>query len=143
MAVKSELMFGFNALGKQKTLDEPNTVAQLLLDLFLMRPGQLPSLPHIGMDLRQYLYKFEEDISIDQIRSNIMDQCSALSTYLDIRNIMVFILPYKTESILYIMIPTMFESDTGETKTITYGFKRNKSSNSVTFNYKIVDEQKI
>ena len=141
MAIKHEIVFGVDNFGKQKELSEAETIAQMLLNLFLMRPGQLPSLPHIGMDIRKFLYKFEEDINTDQIRDEIVSQCSALLPYISVQQIQVLLVPFNNETILYILIPLTILVDNGG--TLIYGFKKSNTSSAVSFNYKIADEQII
>lgn len=141
MAIKHELVFGVDNFGKQKELSDAETVAQMLLNLFLMRPGQLPSLPHIGIDIRKFLYKFEEDINTDQLRDDIVSQCSALLPYISIQQMQILLVPFNNETILYILVPLTIVVDGGG--TLIYGFKKSDGSSAVSFNYKVADEQII
>ena len=52
--IKPEVTFGLDNFGKQKTLSLSETIGQLVLDILLLKPGQLPSLPHIGMNIKQF-----------------------------------------------------------------------------------------
>lgn len=130
--IKNELNFGIDNFGKQKMLTQAQSVAQVLINLLLMRPGQMPSLPHLGINIKQYLYKFEEDIDVSYIKAQISSQCSALLPYIDLSSMQMLLFPYENESILFIYIPLSVEGE-----TIVIGFKRNNKSNEVTFNYKI------
>ena len=64
--IKHELTFGIDNFGKQNMLSKSESVAQVLINLLFMRPGQMPSLPHLGINIKQYLYKFEEDIDVTE-----------------------------------------------------------------------------
>lgn len=132
--IKNELNFGLDNFGKQKSLTQAQTIGQMLVNLLLMKPGQMPSLPHIGIDIKQYLYKFEEDIDVSYIKSQISKQCSALLPYIDLSSMQLFLFPHETESILFIYVPL---SVIVEDDVLVIGFKRDNSSNEVTFNYKI------
>lgn len=139
MAIKSELEFGLNNFGKQKMMDEKDTIAQMLMNLFLLRQGQIPSLPHIGIDIRRYMYQFEDDINAEEIREAILYQCKSLVPYIEIDSLQVVFAPLETESLMYIIVPIRANVDGGG--TAIYGFKKPKTSNVVTFNYKVTDEQ--
>ena len=133
--VKPELKFGLDNFGKQSTLTQAQTIAQMLVNLFLMRPGQLPSLPHIGINIRKYMYKFEDEIDVSYIKSQISLQCPDLLQYIDIANMQLLLFPYKTESILYLFVPLSIT--VAENTALSIGFKKNNSTNEITFNYKV------
>lgn len=131
--IKPELNFGLDNFGKQKTLTKAQTVAQMLINLLLMKPGQIPSLPHIGINIKQYLYKFKEDIDLSFIKNQIAEQCVSIVPYIDMNNMKLLVVPYEKESILYIYAPL---SVLVEEEALIIGFKRVDGSNDVTFNYK-------
>ena len=131
------MMFGIDSFGKQKSLTQAKTVAQMVINLLLMRPGQMPSLPHLGINIKQYLYKFEEDIDVGIIKNAISSQCSALLPYIDLPNLQVLLVPYENESILFIYMPLTILV---ENETLVIGFKRNNKTSEVTFNYKLQSE---
>ena len=139
MAIKPELEFGLDNFGKQKKMNEKDTISQMLINLFLLRPGQLPSLPHVGIDIRQYLYQFEDVVNAEAIREKIVYQCMPLTEYIYLDSIQVVFIPYEQETLMYIVVPIRTSVDNGG--TIIYGFKKQKKSNIVTFNYKVTDEQ--
>ena len=134
--IKHELDFGINNFGKQKMMTEAQSVAQVLINLLLMRPGQLPSLPHIGINIQKYLYKFKEDIDISRIKNDISYQCSALLPYINLSAMQLILVPYESETLLYLYIPLSVKLNED---VLLIGFKRDNSSNKVTFNYKITD----
>ena len=133
--IKSELNFGLNDFGKQSTMTQAQTIAQMLVNLFLMRPGQLPSLPHIGINIRQYMYKFEDEIDVSYIRSQITAQCPDLIQYIDLANMQLLLFPYKDESIMYLFVPLSVA--VAENTALSIGFKKSNTSNEITFNYQI------
>ena len=133
--IKPELNFGLDSFGKQSVMTQAQTIAQMLVNLFLMRPGQLPSLPHIGINIRQYMYKFEDEIDVSYIRSQISSQCSDLLSYIDLPNMQLILFPYKNESILYLFVPLSVA--VAENTALSIGFKKNNKNNEITFNYKV------
>lgn len=135
MAIKSEVSFGVDNFGKSKILTDVDTVATLLLRLFLLRPGQLPSQPHIGININKYLYKFADDIHVEQLRSEILEQAPYMMQYLDMPSMQMFVQQEDEQSILYIYAPMIVD----RSKAIAFGFKKPKSTNIITFNYKVTD----
>lgn len=133
--IKSELNFGLDNFGKQATMTQAQTIAQMLINLFLMRPGQIPSLPHLGIDIRQYLYKFDNEIDISDIKNQISSQCPDLMQYIDLANMQLILFPYKNESIIYLFVPLSVE--VAKNTAISIGFKKTNASNEITFNYQI------
>ena len=133
--IKKELNFGLDDFGKQAKLSQAETIAQMLVNLFLMRPGQIPSLPHLGMNIRQYMYKFDNEIDITHIKNQISTQCPDILPYIDLNNIQLISTPYKNEHILFLFIPLTVL--VAEDSAISIGFKRSNSNNEITFNYKI------
>lgn len=132
--IKHELTFGIDNFGKQNMLSKSESVAQVLINLLFMRPGQMPSLPHLGINIKQYLYKFEEDIDVTVIRNHISSQCSALLPYLKLSSMQVILVPDESQTILFIYIPL---SSLLNDETMILGIKRDHSTSEVTFNYKI------
>ena len=133
--MKRELKFGLDDFGKQAMLTQAESVAQMLVNLFLMRPGQIPSLPHIGMNIRQYMYRFDNEIDVSNIKTQIAIQCPDILQYIDLENIQLISTPYKNDHILYLLVPLSVR--VAENSAISIGFKRSSSSNEITFNYKI------
>lgn len=133
--IKPELNFGIDAFGKQATMTQAESIAQMLVNLFLMRPGQLPSLPHIGINIRQYMYKFEDELDVTYIKNQISSQCPDLMQYIDLPNMQLILVPYKNDSILYLFVPLTLA--VAENTAISIGFKKSSTNNEITFNYKI------
>ena len=133
--IKSELNFGLDNFGKQAMMTQAQTIAQMIVNLCLLRPGQLPSLPHIGINIRQYMYRFEEDIDVSVIKDQISKQCVDILPYIDVSNMQMILFPYKNESILYLFIPLSVE--VADNTAISIGFKKSNTNKEITFNYKI------
>ena len=129
--LKKELDFGLNNFGKQTVLSEEDTIAQLILNILFMRPGQMPSMPHIGINIRQYLYSFEENIDVELLKNKISSQCSTIIPYIDIDNLKVFVVDYRGESILMIIMPIFISL--GATN-LMIGMKSSED-NGIVFNY--------
>lgn len=129
--LKYEVDFGFDNFSKPKILSKKDTIAQLIKNLLFLAPGQLPSLPHIGINISKYIYKLTDSIDIDALKEDIGNQCSALLPYIEIRNVSVQVINYNNQDVMMIVIPVNIE---GEDETLLMGIKKN-SSGRIIFKY--------
>ena len=139
MALVNELDFGLDNFNNQKVLNQAESITQILLNIFMLKPGQLPGLPHIGMNIKQYIYKTQDEINVDMIKNELRHQCSSLTPYIDMDKIQVLVLPYNNESILYISVPFSVLVEDAQNQSLLIGFKKKNSSNEITFNYKVTN----
>lgn len=98
--IKKELDFSLNNFQEQKTYEALEAAAQIILNLFFTVPGDYPSLPHIGLDIKQYLYKLEDEIDPEELKGKIFAQCSELMPYLILGNVRIFMTNYKGKPVL-------------------------------------------
>ena len=139
MAIQREVQFGLDDFKKPKVLSEIESIVQLFTNILFLRPGDLPSLPHIGINIRQYLYTFKEDFDTEGIKSKIRNNCSELRAYIDFSNMILTITEDSDpnfDSILFIYAPLLGQySD----KSLLIGFRSSKNSTKVVFNYNVTD----
>lgn len=76
--LKSELDLSLDNFQNQKLYSTPESIAQIILNIILMRPGSLPGLPHIGIDIREYLYKHVDTFNTEELKAKLMSQCTEL-----------------------------------------------------------------
>lgn len=131
--LKREVDFGLDNFGRQKILSQSESVAQLIVNLLLMKPGQMPSMPHIGINIKKYLYEFEDNINTGALQKEIEEQCSTLIPYIDTENMSLFVIKESVpDPILMIIIPFDILDDG---KDLVMAFKKSKSLGMVSFNY--------
>lgn len=64
---------------KPKVISTFEMVVNSILTLLLMKPGQYPSIPTLGIDIESYLYEYSDDKSIPMnIKAKLLDQCNRL-----------------------------------------------------------------
>lgn len=68
--------FSVNDFNKPKVLTSMETYVNNILMLLFGKPGFYPSLPTIGMDISQYLYRFEGEVNTEEIKIQLATQCS-------------------------------------------------------------------
>lgn len=134
--IKSEVDFGLNNFGKQKVLSEADSIARLLLNILFLRPGQMPSMPHIGINIRKYLYKFEDDIDTDTLKREISFQCSELLPSIDTSGMKLMVVNYRGEGVLVLLMPVYVS---GTHKELLIGIKQDSDSGDLTFKYQFDD----
>ena len=132
--VKRELDFGLDHFGNQKMLTLDDSIAQMVINILFLRPGQLPGLPHIGVDIAKYLYKFDDDLEINDLLAEIRVQCSPLMQYIDVNGMVMTVIQYNEQPLLVLNIPLR----TGTNNTdITIGFKKNEDK--ITADYALIN----
>lgn len=67
--------YGTNNYNLPKVLSVTESYARNILTLLFGRPGFYPTIPELGMNIQQYLYKFEDEIDCDEIKTKLAEQC--------------------------------------------------------------------
>jgi hypothetical protein len=133
---KNEVIFGADNFQQPKILSSKESIAQVLLNLFFMRPGNLPSLPHIGINIREYLYRMEDDLDAEELKAKLYDQASVLIPYISLGDVRIFVTSYNGQSLLIVSIPVF---DDSQNNSIVYGFSKDQSGNTI-FNYQFQND---
>ena len=69
----------YDSTYKPKVLSSFETAVNIVLTLLMMKPGQYPSIPELGINIDQYLHEYSDVKSItNDIRNKIYDQCNRL-----------------------------------------------------------------
>lgn len=139
MAFPFELDFGLDNFQKPKILSAKDSIAQIILNLFMMRPGSLPSMPHIGIDIASYMYMLEDTIDLEELKTKIFSQCADLLAFLTLGDIKVFFAPYNGQSVLVVAIPIQGLDEAEE--ALLLGFTKDQSGSGLLFNYQFEQGQ--
>lgn len=138
MGFKYEVDFGVNNFQQPKVLNAKDSIAQIILNLFMMRPGSMPSLPDIGINIGSYLYMLEGDVDLEEIKTKIFSQCTDLLSFLSIGDIKIFFAPYQGQSMLVVVLPIQGLDD--EEQMLLMGFTKDQN-NELLFNYQFEQGQ--
>lgn len=76
-----DVTFEFNEFNQPRIRSEIETVKNIILFILFARPGQYPSLPHIGLDLETKLYGFYDELDVNELKQQLSQQCSELNVY--------------------------------------------------------------
>ena len=125
----------------QKSLifNETDSIINYILNILLMRPGNIPSMPELGVNIGQYIQpNMKNTLDSDLIKGLITSNCQDLLPYLSTDDLVV--IPVQDENgrdVLLIKIPLLIEN-VDNPKDAYYAFYRNEL-NELEFNFLIDD----
>jgi hypothetical protein len=99
-----DLTFELDKFSKPKLRDTTELVKNTLLFILFSKPGQYPSLPHIGLDLQRILFSYYDEITESRLVEMIADQCIALGLFFNEGSIQVKKIMYQGKPSLLIYI---------------------------------------
>lgn len=76
--MQQDITFNLDKYGAPEMLDFKTSVAQQIINALFMIPGNLPSMPTIGVNIRQYLYKVDTDYVSSKIESDLKAACGSI-----------------------------------------------------------------
>ena len=133
MAIPRDVGFGLNDFQEMQVYSEGESIARYLLNILLMRPGNLPGLPHIGLNTKELLYSNMEQIDSQDLKDKIISQCTALIANILTEEVFVGIIEYKGDSFLLIRIPVLVNN---VKQTINYAFYQTEAR-EIKFDFEI------
>ena len=109
---EAEVTFSFNKYKKPELLNLRKSVAEIIYNALIMVPGNIPSMPEAGCNIRQYFYQEDSAVSGDKIKFDLINTCGYLpggatitnvdcSTQTDTDGVTVFLLIIKIAVLLF------------------------------------------
>jgi hypothetical protein len=129
VGIGRDCTFEIDDFGKPRLRDEAELVKNLVITVLFTRPGNIPSLPHIGLDIHNLLYSFYDEISEDDLENQITTQCQALSPYFRNGSVIIRKMKYKGNPTLLINVST----SSNDTSMRPYMSSRNLDKKNSTF----------
>lgn len=96
--------FELNEFSQPRLRSEMEVIKDTILFILFATPGQYPSLPFIGLDIKTMLYSFYDEFDVNDLKEKLIDQCNALGTFFDAGIISIMKTKYKNEPSLLINI---------------------------------------
>lgn len=122
---------------KSKIFNETDSLINYILNILLLKPGNLPGLPEIGVNIGQFVEKnMNKNIDSEIIKGLIVTNCSRLLPYLSSDDIYVAVLA-NAEGKQYLVIKIPIYSDeigSKEYNDVYYAFYRS-TLNELEFNF--------
>ena len=137
MNIKKEVGFALNSFKKVDVKSDRETIAQILQNILFLRPGQIPSMPFIGVDIGNYLNPMIDNGEMNDLSERIALQCTELLPYLDFSGISVNSINYQGVQHILIIIPITINSTK---ETIMLGVHKD-TNGRVIFKYEFEDSR--
>lgn len=104
--------FGLDDFKKPKLLNSDRTLVNCAMMVLCGKPGFYPSIPYLGMDVRQYLYHFEDEINTDELKAKLIYQCPDLANEVDTGGMDILKIHRNEQNILVFVLPMIKNSGT-------------------------------
>jgi hypothetical protein len=114
--------FEMNDFNEPRLREEAELIKNVVLLILFMKPGQYPSIPHLGMNIQDRLYSYYDEIDESAFARELMDQCQILGTYIQQGSIVIKKMIYRNMPSLIIYITTATDDD----RIVDYNRTRNK-----------------
>lgn len=127
---------------KSRIFNETDSLINYILNILLMRPGNMPGMPELGVNIGQYVHpSMQSSINSEKIKGLITSNCENLLPYLTADEVFVGVAQDEYgRDVLLIKIPLILDKASQEEKDIYYAFYRNEL-NELEFNF-LVDDGK-
>jgi hypothetical protein len=121
---------------KSRIFNETDSLVNYILNILVMRPGNIPGMPELGVNIGQYVHPgMQGKIDVNQIKGLIISNCEQLMPYLLADKMVVAIVKDQYgKDVLLIKIAVGVEQDSRQQKDIYYAFYRNEL-NELEFNF--------
>lgn len=100
--------------GEPVILANLQTIATSILRLLYTVPGQFPDYPNMGIDIRKYLFSFEDEFTAAKLRQEIMNQIPKLEEYVgEPDNFQVVKTEYEGNPVILILLKSNVRMNNG------------------------------
>ena len=90
--------------GNNKLIETPEMIRNIVTWILFAKPGSYPSIPQLGLNIRELLYQHYDEIDPNQLANNIISQCEELSYYFNKKELSVKKQKYYNRPAIYIHI---------------------------------------
>lgn len=141
MALPRDIGFDKDNFQKSRIFNETDSLVNYILNILLMRPGNMPSMPEIGVNIGQYIQpSMQKKLDTEFIKGLIVSNCESILPYLVSEELIVSIVRDSLDrDVLLIKIPLVVENESKVEKDVYYAFYRNEL-NELEFNFLVDDD---
>lgn len=127
---------------RSKIFNTTDSLVNYILNILLMRPGNMPGLPEIGVNISQYVQQtMQGKLDSEMIKGLIASNCEDLLPYLTSDDVFVGVMKDEIgKDVLVIKLPLVVDESSQEEHDLYYAFYRNEL-NELQFNF-LVDDNK-
>lgn len=125
---------------KSKIYNRTDSLINYILNILVMRPGNMPSMPELGVNIGQYVQKsMQGKLDSELIKGLIVSNCEDLLPYLTSDDIYVGVMRDENgKDVLVIKLPLIVDEVSQEQQDLYYAFYRNEL-NDLKFNFLLDD----
>lgn len=137
MPLPRDVGLGKDDFQKSKIFNQETSLVNYILNILLMKPGNLPSQPNIGVDINKYVQNNMETLDTETLKGLITSNCEDLIPYITNDDIFVSVVDDDSgKGILIIKIPITVSSKNEKESQVDvyYAFYRDEL-NSLRFNF--------
>lgn len=140
LALPRDVGLGKDHFQKSKIFNETDSLVNYILNILLMRPGNIPSMPELGVNIGQYIQpNMQKELNTEFIKGLIVSNCEDLLPYLSADEIIVTIAQDDYgRDVLIIKLPLVMDESSKVEQDIYYAFYRNEL-NELEFNFLVDD----
>jgi hypothetical protein len=141
LALPRDIGFDKDNFQKSRIFNETDSLVNYILNILLMRPGNMPSMPEIGVNIGQYIQpSMQKKLDTEFIKGLIVSNCESILPYLVSEELIVSIVRDSLDrDVLLIKIPLVVENESKVEKDVYYAFYRNEL-NELEFNFLVDDD---
>lgn len=99
--------FSTNEFNEPKILTPMESYVNDILMLLFGKPGFYPSIPTLGMDIQKYFFMFMDEINTEEIKLDLVNQCSDFFPSVQKGEFEVIKSEYKGQPLLLFILPTI------------------------------------
>ena len=137
MANEQDITFGVNKYGEPDLLNLKNSVAQQIINALFMIPGNLPSLPHIGVNIKKYFYRTDTEFVSSEIEGKLKEACGSIISGVVINSVNFTIIPTSSGDSIFLLVVNVLLPN--ETKPSVLGISMKEEKQLVKFNFAFQD----
>lgn len=138
MPLPRDVGLGKDDFQKSKIFNHETSLVNYILNILLMKPGNLPSQPNIGVDINKYVQNNMETLDTESLKGMIASNCEDLIPYITNDDIFVGVVDDDNgKGVLIVKIPIYASSNKDNKQSqidVYYAFYRDEL-NSLRFNF--------
>lgn len=114
---KKELSLEIDSFDRPKELTKAQAWSQLILNVIFLKKGTYPSLPELGIDIRQYDYEFM-DTACARLQEEIAEQHATFLPEVPLVGVMVSSTDFRGQPIMLVQMQFQIDRNTVENTAI-------------------------
>ena len=125
---------------KSKIYNTTDSLVNYILNILIMRPGNMPGMPEMGINIGQYVHpNMQAQLDVNTLKGLILSNCEALLPYLSSDDLYIGVVKDEDgRDVLLIKIPLIVDEASREEKDVYYAFYRSQL-NELKFNFLVDD----